>query len=333
MPNRDIVVIGGSAGALEAVREVLKRLPGSLPAAVCIVIHSSADGPNLLPQVLGRVSSLPVRFAGHDEPVERGRVYVAPPDQHLLLANGRFHVVRGPRENGFRPAVDPLFRSAARVGGPRVTAVILSGALNDGTYGCMLVKQAGGQVIVQDPNEALVPSMPLSVVRNVEVDRVLPATEIGPLLERLVRQEAGTASMSPIEKEEPAEGQHRGVQPAGVDGPPSPFTCPDCGGALWELKNGQLLRFQCHVGHGYTAETLMEDQDTHFEGAMWTAARILEQSAALHRRMAARADAGKLPTVSESYLKRAIEAEEQGRLIREALMKFRRSSADERLTA
>jgi two-component system, chemotaxis family, protein-glutamate methylesterase/glutaminase len=325
MPNRNLVVIGGSAGAIEAVREILRRLPGELPAAICVVIHSSPDGPSLLPQVLGRSSNLPTAFARHDEPIETGRVYIAPPDQHLLVSNGRLHLTRGPRENGFRPAVDPLFRSAASARRSGVLSVIVSGALNDGTYGAMLVKRAGGLVIVQDVQDALVASMPRSVLDNVAVDYSLPCAEIGPLLNRLVREPAiGGGAMSPIEENsEPAEGQNRGVHPQGVNGPPSPYTCPDCGGALWELQNGELLRYQCHIGHGYTAETLAVDQEYRFETAMWTAARVLEQTASLHRRMAERADRGNLAGVAADYRRRADEADEQGDLLREALLKFR----------
>src|SRR3954470_9542903 len=190
MRARDIVVIGASAGGLHALTAIVERLPAALPASVLIVVHSSSDGPGILPKILERISLLPVGFASEGEALVQGRMYVARPDFHLIVGPHSLALTHGPRENGFRPAIDPLFRTAARENGPRVIRIHLSGALSDGTYGLSVIKHHGGIAVVQDPKDAGVPGMPESAIRYVDVDHVLPAPEIGPLIGRRTREPA-----------------------------------------------------------------------------------------------------------------------------------------------
>jgi two-component system chemotaxis response regulator CheB len=188
MATRDIIVIGASAGGVQALSTLVKALPGDLPAAVFIVLHVPADLPSVLPEILAREANLRVAHAKHGEAIEHGRVYVAPPDHHLLLERDHTKLVHGPKENLHRPSIDALFRSAALWAGPRVNGVVLTGARDDGTLGMRTIKQRGGITIVQDPVEAPFASMPLSVIRNIAVDYSLPVQEIGPLLTELSRQ-------------------------------------------------------------------------------------------------------------------------------------------------
>jgi two-component system chemotaxis response regulator CheB len=321
----DVVVIGASAGGLQALTEVLEPLPGHLSACILVVMHTSSNGSGVLPEILSRVTSLPVAFAATGDPLEPGRVYLARPDFHLIVTASALRVVHGPRENGFRPAVDPLFRTAARELGPRVIGVVLSGALGDGTYGLSVIKHHGGLAIVQDPQDAIISSMPLNAIKYVDVDYVLPARDIGRTLEHLtsVHEEHEGGSEMPDRKNE-LEPQ---LQPEGTEvaemqelfGPPSALTCPDCGGALWEVQEERVLRYQCHVGHQYAPENLEEGQRDAIDGALWSAVRVLEEHAALKMRMAERAAAGGLTAVSEGFAAGARDAHEHAQRIRAVL--------------
>jgi two-component system chemotaxis response regulator CheB len=325
MAHQDVIVIGASAGGLQALSAVLGSLPDTLPACVLVVIHSSATGSGMLPEILGRATALPVAFGRDRDPVEPGRIYVARPDCHLLVTADGLHVVRGPRENGFRPAVDPLFRTAARAFGPRVIGVILSGALGDGTYGLSVIKHHGGTAIVQDPDDAIISSMPLNAIRSVEVDHVLPARDIGGTIEHLTRivdEREGVGEMPRRKDDLEPQLQSEETEVAEMQelfGPPSALTCPDCGGALWEVQEGRVLRYQCHVGHQYAPDNLEESQRDAIDGALWSAVRALEEHAALKMRMADRAAGGGLSKVSEGFAAGAREAHEQAQLIRTLL--------------
>jgi two-component system chemotaxis response regulator CheB len=193
MSAHDLVVIGGSAGALQALTKVVAELPPSLPACVLVALHIAPAGDGVLPGVLERATSLPVSWARNHDPIIPGRVYVAVPDFHLVVTSSGLRVVHGPRENGFRPAIDPLFRTAAREFGPRVVGVILSGGLSDGAYGLKVIKQCGGRTIVQDPSDAIVPSMPANALRGVKVDYVQKASDIAATIERLSADQADEA--------------------------------------------------------------------------------------------------------------------------------------------
>ena len=325
LSNPDVVVIGASAGGLQALSAVLRPLPDDLRACVLVVMHAPSNGSSVLPEILARTTSLPVAFARDGDPIERNRVYVARPDGHLIVTSRGLSVVHGPRENGFRPAIDPLFRTAARELGPRVIGVILSGALSDGAYGLSVIKQHGGIAIVQNPEDAIVPSMPLNAIKYVAADHVLPAGDIAGMIRQLTSvddEHEGEPQMPRRRDELEPQLQSRETQVTDMQerfGPPSALTCPDCGGALWEVQEGRVLRYQCHVGHQYAPDNLEEGQRDVIDGALWSAVRVLEEHAALKLRMAERAAAGGLMTVSHGFADGAREAHEQAQRIRSVL--------------
>ncbi len=317
MPAHDLIVIGASAGGVEAVSKLVAGLPASLPAAVCVVVHLRPYSESHLAQVLERAGSLPVVPAKQDMPLRRGTIYVAVPDMHLLVDRDGdqavLRLVRGPRENRSRPAVDPLFRSAALAFGPRVIGVVLSGALDDGTAGLWTVKDRGGIAVIQDPDEAAVPSMPASALADIEVDHVAPAAALGPLLGRLARE---PADEQPDEAELARNGDatdqlHRELGIVAVDddyhqraeryGEPSRFPCPECGGVLWDVSGQGPVRFRCEVGHAHSAASLAESQTEVIEAAMWAALRALEDKVELSRRRAAIARSNGLGILTEQF--------------------------------
>ncbi|PCC67166.1 two-component system, chemotaxis family, response regulator CheB [Nannocystis exedens] len=313
-------MIGASAGGLTALFDIVRGLPPEFPAAVFVAMHMSPDNPGVLSNLLGRVAALPTALAEDRQAIERGRIYVARPDHHLLVKRAHVRVTRGPKENGFRPAIDPLFCSAAAAYGPRVIGVVLSGGLNDGTEGLLRITEAGGLALAQDPTEATIPSMPLSAIQNVEVHSVLRAAAIPQVLIELVRQPVvDTCTPGAPEVPDSAEAglalQHD--KPSGV---PAPYTCPECNGALWEApEHGKLLRFRCHVGHGFTAEALLAEQGSKLEGALWGALRALEENAALYRQQAARTRSAGYLALSRQYERSAAEIEEYANTLRPLL--------------
>jgi len=322
MPHPDVVVIGGSAGSLEVLSRILAELPSSFPACVLVVLHTRADASGVLPRILSRTTALRVQHAETDLPLKHGHVYVAKPDCHLLVEGDRMLVTHGPRENGFRPAIDPLFRTAARSLGSRAIGVILSGALDDGTYGLGLVKHHGGIAVVQDPEEAAVPSMPASAIRRVAVDHVVPAAQIaGQLLRLISNGYPAHETMAEDQEPEPqlASDQTEVRDMEGLFGAPSSLTCPNCGGALWELADDDLVRYRCHVGHQFAQDSLAAEQRDAVEGALWSAVRVLEEHAELKLRMARRAEAAGLPVVSEGFAEGARNSHQQAQQIRALL--------------
>ena len=299
MPGHDIIVVGASAGGVEALSQLVRNLPPDLPATLFFVLHIPAQGTSFLPKILNRAiqkrqgesSSLHAVHPEDKEAIQHGRIYVAPPDRHLLIKNGHIHLARGPRENNHRPAVDPLFRTAAGVYGRRVVGVVLSGTLDDGTAGLVAVKRRGGVAIVQNPDEALYSGMPRSAIENVNVDHILPISQIAPVLVELaykpVEEEAVSSDME-IESDM-AQLDLEAMQKSDRPGTPSPFSCPDCGGTLWELNEVALLRFRCRTGHAFSVNSLLAKQSDAVEEALWSALRALEEKAALSDRMAHRA--------------------------------------------
>lgn len=283
MRHRDIIVIGTSAGGVEALRSLASGLPSSLRASIFVVMHVGLDSPGLLAQIIDNAGPLPAGYAEDGKEIEEGRIYVAPADCHLLLERGKIRLSRGPKENLFRPAIDPLFRSAAQIYKDRVIGVILTGGLDDGTSGLQSVKTMSGLAVVQDPKDAFAPSMPASALRHVSVDYCLPVQEIAALLTRLVN--------SPIEEKESlvvpkdlntevaiANGDnaiHAGVEDLGR---PSLYACPECHGVLLHLHGSKPERFRCHVGHAYSVSSLVVDQAKRIDEALWTATRAIEES-------------------------------------------------------
>ena len=328
MATRDIIVIGASAGGVQALSTLVSTLPEDLPAAVFIVLHIPANSSSFLPTILGRESNLPVAHVTDGEPIMRGRVYVAPPDQHLLIQGGRVRLVHGPKENLHRPSIDALFRSAARWGGPRVIGVVLTGARDDGKVGMRAIKLRGGITIVQDPLEAPFPSMPMSVMQDIKVDYSVALREIAPLLNQLSRQTVEEEGRYPVSDQVEIEAKIAQQEMesdeliASVErlGKVSKLTCPDCHGALWEIDDQELLRYRCHVGHAYSAEPLGDGQSQLLEVALWSAVRALEEQMILAKRIVERARRSNQPHALRMFERRAQEAEEHSSIIRQLLL-------------
>lgn len=295
MPGHDIIVVGASAGGVEALSALARALPAELPASLFVVLHFPAASTSVLPRILSRAGPLPAAHAKDGEAIRPGRIYIAHPDHHLLIRDGVVRLGHGPKENNHRPAVDPLFRSAARFYGPRVVGVVLSGTLDDGTAGLAAIKQFGGTALVQDPAEAMYGGMPRSALENVDVDHVLPVGEIAQLLGTLAREPApegrvGTVTEDMIKEDEMAEVDTAAFTDDERPGVPSAFSCPECSGVLWEMSNGEVVHFRCRVGHAYSAETLFSEQTDALEAALWMALRALEEKAELARRLLNRAE-------------------------------------------
>lgn len=321
--GHDIVVVGASAGGVEALRTVCSRLPSDLPAAVFVVLHVPAIATSVLPAILERSGDLPAAHAIDGAEIERGRVYIAPPDHHLLIQPGFMRVNRGPRENGYRPAIDPMFRTAAATYGSRVVGVILSGVLDDGTAGLAAVKTHGGRALVQDPEDALYPMMPISAIDAAEPDLIAPAEDLADQIAHLAI-EAVPATMAPTDDPLLHDEDYIEVDRAASDRPqagsPSGFVCPDCGGALWELEDDNgLLSFRCRTGHGYSIETLAAEQTETVESALWAALRALEERAAMARRMAGRLRGRGSKTSAARFEAQADAAVQQALVMRDAL--------------
>lgn len=287
--NRSIIVIGASAGGVEALKRLVSKLPTDLPAAVFIVLHVGQT--SYLPEILDRIGPLRASKAKSGEQYKEGHIYVAPPGLHLLLHDGHMLLRRGPRENLARPAIDPLFRSAACSFGARVIGVLLSGSLSDGTAGLRAIKAVGGVVAVQDPHDAAVPDMVQSAMRHVEIDHCVPIAEMGRLLGRLAAEPAGESYPAPpgvrLEAAIAAQ-EHSSMKDEDRLGELSVFVCPECHGPLWEIEDGDMLRYRCHTGHAFTSEAMLEAQSEETDHILWSLLRSHQQRAKFARRMADR---------------------------------------------
>jgi len=320
-------VLGASAGGVHAVCEVIQSWPAGFPAAVFVVLHTTPHSPSLLPAIFSRSSCLPASHPGEGEVIQPGRVYVAPPDHHLAIRDGHVHLSRNASENGHRPAIDVLFRTAARSYGPRVVGVVLTGNLDDGTAGLAAIKQCGGVAVVQDPDDADYPSMPESAIANVPVDHVLPLAGIGACLAELLHQPrpAEVVGCGDVEEEPDAMGTAKKGDAPGTPveepGAPSGLTCPECGGALFEKPGEQPMHFRCRTGHAYSPESLLAEQSDALEATFWAALRSLEENSALARRMEKRSREHGNRRAIETYRKRADDAEKHAALLRTILEK------------
>ena len=331
MSGHDIIVIGASAGGVETLNQIVRDLPSDLPAAVFIVLHLPSQSRSVLPSILNRSiqkgrgdSSLQAVHPQDGEKIQHGRIYVAPPDYHLLIKNGFIRLARGPRENSHRPAVDPLFRTAARVYGQRVVGVVLSGTLDDGTAGLLAIKQQGGVAVVQDPDEALYSGMPRSAIENVDVDHILRVSDIPSMLselaQRFVEMEPSVSSEMETEADI-AELELEAMQDFDRPGKPSGFGCPECGGSLWEIQEGSLIRFRCRTGHAYSTGSLLAEQSKALETALWMALRALEEKAALVCRLADRSRDHRQPLSAKRFAEQAQVAQQRAALMRRLLLK------------
>jgi two-component system chemotaxis response regulator CheB len=326
VPRFDIVVVGASAGGVTYLQRVIEHLPADFPAAIFITLHLPESARSMMPRILERVGSLPAEHAQHGAPIRRGRIYVAPPGFHMTVDHERMRLSRGAREHGHRPAIDPLFRSAAVAFGPRAIGVILSGLLDDGTVGLLELKRAGGIAIVQDPDDTAFPSMPRSAIAHVSVDHVAPADQIGHVLQQLV-MEHEPANPIPNGEDAPDRLAAQELRELTVrederehPGEPSPYSCPECGGVLWEIKDDDVMRLRCRVGHAYTGETLSQEQARTVEGSLWMAVRALEEQGAVKRRLAERARRARQLSLAERLDRRVRELEQHADDIRALLL-------------
>lgn len=274
--NHDIVAIGASAGGVEVLLELVSELPADLAAAVFVVVHQPSSHASSLPELLSRHGPLPASYPLHGEAVESGAIYVAPPDNHLQLRAGLVEVVRGPKDNGHRPAADVTFRTAAAAYGSRVIGVVLSGYQDCGTAGMMSIKARGGLAVVQDPATAIASEMPSHVIERVTVDHVVHPRELPGLISRLVATPSGPTS-EPDRYIKQLEGVELGQR--------AEVVCPICAGVLTEAQPGVFQHFRCHVGHAFTLESLVREQSEELERVLWAAVRALEESAAIARRV------------------------------------------------
>lgn len=318
------MVIGTSSGGVEALRRLAGDLPPDLPAALFVVMHVPAWAPSGLPGILSRAGPLKAVHPEDGDRIEKGRIYVAPPDFHLLVERGRVRLARGPKENRHRPAVDTLFRTAALAYGPRVVGVVLSGALNDGTAGLQAVKQRGGVAVVQDPGDALFSGMPESALEYVGTDHCLPMEKIAPLLVCLSGEPAKEEGVYPVPDDMELESRIAGLDLTAIDSDERPgelsrFTCPECSGPLYEIQSGDLVRFRCRVGHAFTAESMLYDKYDEVEKALYAALNTLEESALMADRLAARSHEHQHGHAAARFERRAEDARQQARIIRQVL--------------
>ncbi len=308
----DLVVIGASAGGVGALEDLVRRLEAGLGAAVLVVLHVPATGISVLADILDRASALPASRATDGKELERGVVLVAPNDHHLLVDGRSVRLSRGPQINGHRPAIDPLFESAARCFSTRVLGVLLSGTLDDGVAGMGAIKLAGGTTAVQDPAEAPYPGMPLAAIEAEVVDLVLPLAELAEMIAA-----AAAGRVGPLVPED--------GDALMMDEPESPavlsaLTCPNCGGALWEHQRNGVIGFSCRVGHQYSPAALFQVQGDALDDALWAAHRALLERADLARRLAGRMRRNDLGEAALKYDRTADDAERRARILNEALM-------------
>jgi two-component system chemotaxis response regulator CheB len=287
--HRDVVAVGASAGGVDALRALAAGLPPDYPGAVLMVLHVPREGPTALPAIITRSGPLPAALAVDGEPLRYGRIFIAPNDRHLLVVDGRIRLSRGPAENGHRPAIDPLFRSVARAYAARAVGVVLSGARDDGAAGLAVIAAHGGTTIVQDPADALYPSMPRAAIEHLRPDHIVAAAKLGDLLGEIT---AGHLTAGPPPPDDPLldlEVAMSGLAPVTTDqltDTPAGYGCPSCGGSLFEITGSPVPRYRCRVGHAWSPDSLLDEQAVALEGALWMALRALEEKSALSRRMA-----------------------------------------------
>ena len=310
--QRDVVVIGASAGGVEALARLIASLPADFPAAVLVVLHVLPGGRSVLGEILARAGRLPAATAVDGTRIELGRIYVARPDHHLLLEGDTLRLGRGPRENGHRPAIDLLFRSAAEARGPRLLGVVLTGLLDDGAAGLRVIKERGGAAVVQSPDDALYPAMPRSAIAATDVDAVVPVDQMAEAIGRLL---VGADTEFDAEGEPDILGGATTLA-AEVHGTLTGLTCPECGGALRETRDGTLQRFNCSVGHSYSVESMLSEQGRALESTLSGALRALEERAALLRRLARRSSG----ITRRRFEQRSRQTEEHANRLRDTLL-------------
>jgi len=310
-----IVAIGASAGGIDALQRLMRDLPAHIPAAICVVLHIPASSHSLLAQIIARQTRLPVSQAVTGERLRAAHVYVAPPDCHLRVGAGHVRLDRGPKENGVRPAIDPLFRSIAEECGDRGLAVVLSGSLSDGAAGAAAVAAANGAVLVQDPEDAIVPSMPEAALAAVPGAAAHTAEE---LTHEIARRVAAFADAGPEEAPMSVHDRVAGAREH-VSGAPSGLTCPECHGPLWERRSGAVVRYRCRVGHVFSEDVLLDGKGAAVEAALWMALEALEERGELLEKVAVRIAAQGREDTAMRLRERARGAAQRAELIRGVL--------------
>lgn len=336
MVKRNIIVIGASAGGFEVIKKIVQHLPPDFDASIFIVWHMSPEVHGILPEVLNKFKTIYAAHAVDKEPIQSRRIYVAPPDHHLILEQGIISVTHGPKENRFRPAVDPLFRSAAYSYGNRVIGVILSGALDDGTAGLWRVKANGGIAVVQDPADAEVTSMPESALREVQVDHCVPVSELADLLVNLSSQEI--APNNQIVKDEQTKSeieiasQENALESGAMDlGVLSPFACPECHGVLSKIMEGSMARYRCHTGHAYSADALLVALSENIENGLYSAVRAMDESIMLLNHVGDHYAEINQPKLAAVYFQKGRQTMERSTLVRKAVHEHEQLSKDKLL--
>ncbi len=325
-PGRNVIVVGASAGGLQPLRALLRELPADLPAAVFVVLHIPMTGNSVLPSILDRAGPLPAAAARDGERITPGRVYVAPPDQHLLIIGDDVRLSRGPRQNGVRPAADPLFRSAALYDGPGVIGVVLSGALDDAALGSATVERLGGRVIVQDPEEADYDSMPRNAIAVTRRPLIAGARDLAARVVELIElagneQDADAADAPGPDEELAAE--IGGLLDGAIETDTrtrrySELTCPECGGPLYVKRGEHSETYDCLVGHRYSPQSLAEEHGAGVERALWLAIRSLEERGRLTVRLAQGARERGHQLTASRFDQAALEARRSANILREA---------------
>jgi two-component system chemotaxis response regulator CheB len=325
MSKRDLIAIGTSAGGVEALLELVKHLPADFPATLLVSIHIPPEVRSELDRLLSLAGELPAHFARDGERRRLGTIYIAPPDRHLLIDGDRLRLGSGPRENNVRPAIDPMMRSAAACCASRAIGVVLTGTLGDGASGLWAIDQCGGLTVVQDPEDAAFADMPLNALNMVRPDHVVALRELPALLTRLVKEPAGPAL--PVPENIPFEVQIASGENASMDemddiGRRSVLTCPDCHGIMWEIDEGDLVRYRCHVGHAYSAEVMNLAIDENLRRALASSLRALEERVALTRKLQRQAEQRQHRLVAANWAQRADEAQRELEVIRGAIKRI-----------
>jgi two-component system, chemotaxis family, protein-glutamate methylesterase/glutaminase len=332
MAGRDIVAIGTSAGGFEALRFLAKGFDRDFPASILVTIHLSLEFRSHLDQLLSAAGPLPATFATDGEFRKNGRIYIAPPGRHLLVDQERLWLGVGPRENNARPAVDAMLRSIAVCCGYRAIGVVLTGTLGDGASGLSALEQTGGLTVVQNPKDAAFSEMPENAIRRDDPEHVVDLREMPALLDALVRKPAGDPVAVPDKlryEVEVARNGRASMEKMDWLGQRSVFTCPDCGGIMWEIKDGDLTRYRCHIGHAYTQETITTGVDERLKHALATALRTLNERVALITKLRDEAGEKRRPNLVKGWSTQAREFERDANVIRDAINRLERTERDE----
>jgi two-component system chemotaxis response regulator CheB len=291
---KNIIVIGASAGGFRAINQLIANIPDQLPTAIFVVMHMGKQSmPEIILQHIQKNTGFSCVLPSHGDPIKKGHLYIAPRDCHMLLTKGVIHITKGPHENRWRPSIDVLFRSAAAAYDSRTIGIVLSGMMDDGTSGMSAIKRSGGVCIVQEPEEAEFPDMPKNVLNNVDVDYRVPVNDIGYILDDLFAKPQGPMHEIPEDiRIEAAITQNMAsnINDMSKIADQSVFTCPECGGGLWAVKNDKAHRYRCHTGHTYNEKLLVETQAEAVEGSVWVCIRMLEERKALLRTVAEHED-------------------------------------------